>query len=88
MKVPVGINHEMQIWTHHNRSPEQFQAIQKLVAQDNFDFAVFSNPFTSDFKVYTGPFVFMYYTKDGILHAARIGKRGNVLQQHLTRSRR
>lgn len=61
------------------RDPRQRAKVAEIVSGEDFAFANW-NPFTAEVGAYTGPFVFLYTTAEGDLHAARIGKTGRLLQ--------
>lgn len=77
-QIPVGNQHEMEPVDASVRTPEQHQVVAEIVGSPEFDFTT-CNPFQPEVGEYTGPFAFLYYTKDGSFHARRIGKRGSIL---------
>ena len=81
LQVPVSNEHKIERWEQRSRTPEQFQTVRKIVERDDFDFSCGSDIFGSNVGGYTGPFVFLYCTTDGVLHAVRIGKRGRIIRR-------
>jgi hypothetical protein len=73
--IRVGNTYQEEVMVETVRTPEQHAAVQKIMAQPDFDFAC-GNPFTEEVGDYTGPFTFTYYTKDERLRWVRIGKWG------------
>jgi hypothetical protein len=79
VSLPVGLARVSEDVCATVRDPRQHAAVAAIIADENFDHALM-NPFTAEVGGYTGPFVFAYRTRNGDLHARRIGKSGRVLQ--------
>lgn len=77
--IPVGRYYE-QSKVEEVRTQQQRDKVEELINDPNFDSAT-GNPFTAEVGTYTGPFNFMYYTKDNVLHLVRISKTGRVLRK-------
>jgi hypothetical protein len=77
--ILVGNRHLEMEMDSKVRDPRQLETVKKITEDASFDFAC-CNPFTAEVGGYTGPFDFIYYTKDGVLRVARIGKTGRVLR--------
>lgn len=81
--ILVGNQYEKHDLDETLRTPQQLAVVKELIARDDFDFACM-NPFEDPYNElhgYTGPFVFIWYTKDGKMNARRIGKRGRTLYE-------
>lgn len=64
------------------RDIRQHQAVAAIVADPSFAFSC-TNPFIEEeVGDYTGPFAFLYYTTDGLMHLRRIGKTGRILSAY------
>lgn len=75
--VKRGLSHAVKT----NRTEAQTRAIQAIVDADDFDFACNSaESFAYEGEVYTCPFYFTYYTKDGKINSKKIAKNGRVLK--------
>ncbi len=61
------------------RDVRQRARVAEIAAASDFAYAV-GNPFTAEVGDYTGPFMFLYYTKNGDMHGKRIGRTGRVLR--------
>ncbi|MFS1304467.1 hypothetical protein [Streptosporangium longisporum] len=81
--IPVGYFREPST-IQEVRTPAQRETLLAIVNREDFDFAC-NNPCDELMKElrpnYTGPFMFLYFTTDGVLHGARIGKRGDILRE-------
>lgn len=69
------------------RDPRQRAVVAAIVQADDFAFAC-GNPFIAVVGGYTGPFNFLYYTTDGVLHMVRVAKTGKILTHRTARSSR
>ena len=66
------------------RTAQQFETVKRITEQPDFAFACCTAFGAGEGKKYTGPFAYLYYTRDGALHSDRIGARGNFLQRVVT----
>ena len=62
---------------HPVRTEAQRETVRKITGSSEFDFAL-GNPFTKEVSDFTGTFSFLYVTKDGKLHLARISPTGRI----------
>lgn len=71
MYVPVGNDHKREWVRTEGRTPFQVRHIAALARLTDFDFFC-CNP--GDDSGYRGPVMLIFYTKDGKLHAHRVGQ--------------
>ncbi len=73
------------------RTKEQFETVRLIIIREDFDFSCgpknLFNPFCESCGCgkrgkYQGPFMFMWYDKQGNLHGTRIGKSGKILGEY------
>ena len=80
--IPVGNRHEPTP-VQNVRTQAQRDVVLSIVRRSDFDFAC-GNPLHDPYdelRNYTGPFCFVWQTKDSKTHLVRIGKRGNILRE-------
>ena len=81
--LPIVVPGQIYPLTHQSRTLAQFEAVRSIISDPEFLHMVSPDMFSPDVGSYRGPFAFLYYTRDGVLHAIRIGARGQHLQ-HVT----
>lgn len=79
-EMRVGNTGTRETVTFNSRTLKQFEKVREITQRPTFDFAC-SNIFHESAKDYTGPVIFIWYSKDGVLHATVIGKLGQTLRE-------
>jgi hypothetical protein len=79
--VYLGSDHKKEIWTPECGTIRQWETAKRIIQSETFDFSCMSMIFSKEnIGDYSGPFEFLYYTKDGEIHYNRIGKNGKILK--------
>ena len=88
--IPIGYSKQLEevVYNPPFRTPEQFNVVRRLTQRSDFNFCCISNIFDPTYatkKDYQGPFMVLWYDNKGNLHGIRIGKRGRILKEIITK---